>query len=237
MIGGIMTNHIKDKIFKYLSGEITVNDIYDWAAGRKEYGAVLENLRERSEILFYLLNESGMNTRDYYPETQVIICEKYLLENVKRTLKGEIARSDLFNWADDVYSWELVEGFESEKAELVVKHISSDLNDIECLEDSDLESIIWHIGNTHDNELLKNKIELIFSLPHLRKALYSENGTKERLTEVSNLAPRFSDEKSFNELFAAIKILAPTAKDTGRIEDFFAEVSKAASPLGYISSE
>ncbi len=227
---------IIDKIFGYLTGRLTLTQINTWALSSKHFKEQIPYIREKSDILFFLLNKAGIETRNYYPEQKIIISRNALAGNIRRCLDGNISRMDLYNWCDDVYNWELIEGFEDEIVKSLINKITMNLFTVEKLNNSDLENIIWHLEKSNDPDLTADKADIIFSLPVVRDILSSDIQIKDKLIKISQLGRSFKNEPVFNEFFAAIKILESRIGFSDKFKDFFDEISRAASPSQYIQS-
>lgn len=158
----ILARHLKEKIYGYVRGDFTVPEISKWASEREEFAKALPYIKDKSDIIFFLINQLGLETHSFYIEEKLTIKKDGIVKNLKRYQNGEITSDDLFNWADDIWNWELIEGYEDEIARAVIEHLAEDSERLNILKKEDYDDLIWHLEKSKDIESSIAKLYAIF---------------------------------------------------------------------------
>jgi hypothetical protein len=154
----------KEKVLGYLRGDFSVPELYQWTSEQENFKGSLQYIKDKADIIFFLVNEAGLETSNFYVEEKIVVTRTGMIKNLNRLLKQAITAEDLFNWADDVWNWELVEGCEDELVEFLIECLTQDPDKIKALTTKDIENLISHLEKSKDAPSSLKAFEEIFGL-------------------------------------------------------------------------
>ena len=232
-----LTKNIHDKVFGYIKGDISITELYDWANKMQEFAEPLTHVKNKSDVIFFLINQGELETRNFYTDEMLTIKKAGIIKNIKRAIGKEITTEELYNWADDVWNWDLVEGYDDEITQAIIEQLADDPERLKLLRMEDFENILWHLEKSMDPDLSISKTNFIFSLPGIREIIFSESNIQEKLERIGKFKNLFALEDFFEELLESIKTLLTSSSLLETWEKFFSEVSRNTSPKEFLSAK
>lgn len=220
---------LKEKIIEYITGQSSAKDLLQWALTREEMRSKASKIRNGSDIVFLLVEQAGLDVKNFYIKERINIPARGLIRNIERTVKGEMTPSELYNWADDVFNWELIEGFEGDLVKNTVKHLSASEKRLEELTKEDYRLIMTHLNDSENKDLCIKRIGLIFSLPVIRTVLNKSESSAEALRKLDRIRDNFANEKNYSEILGIIKVLLGRQKSPSQIDEMLRKVALSHS--------
>ena len=140
-----LINSVKQKIFDYVRGNLSISEIYDWVSSREEFKDAIPHIKDKGDIIFFLMNKAGFETSSFYVDERLVITRESIVKNLKRLIDDKINPEELYNWADDIWNWEFIEGYEDQSVQKIIECLTGDPLKLKMITKEDYKDLISHL--------------------------------------------------------------------------------------------